>query len=561
MKLGTYFFIIIIVGISNVILANAQNNTYPDWVRMIDVNNDADVGLDLVGDLKGNIFMCGRTNRTSTRSDYFVVKYMSSGRAIGSGGDRTWDTISSSNSSSAGEARSIAFNGSSIFVTGTSKVGSYYKPITVKYDTTNLTRQWKVIYGSGNINIEGVSIKAGKINPNYIYVIGNKNYSASLGTLFIEKYDINGTHQIDATPDPDPNAADFIREVAIDPSNDDIYMISCNSANTNMWLVKVNSAINSINYYPQSGLPAISISASGYVDVAVDANYVYLYYQDATNNYVVKIFNKSLVLQTTLTEALLGSNYTSNLYVASNKNIYITTNQATWNTTNTLLIKYQYQGGTSWSKIWQATQTDASIGKKLLLVDNSENIYLASMILGSDGNFSIWKYDANSNFQYEKTFDGFMGEGYDNVKAMAASPNGSNIFITGSTTHSLTGNSDAILYKYDVGGTFPSKINTMPLLQSLKNVPSQYELSQNYPNPFNPNTSIKFVLKEVGFVTLKVYDITGKEVMSLIDSKLYEEGEHIMNLDASFLTSGVYYYRLNIDKGKFNEVKKMVLVK
>lgn len=88
--------------------------------------------------------------------------------------------------------------------------------------------------------------------------------------------------------------------------------------------------------------------------------------------------------------------------------------------------------------------------------------------------------------------------------------------------------------------------------------PNVYVLKQNYPNPFNPSTNITFALKESGFVSLKVYDILGQVVATLVNRQL-QSGNHSINFDASGLQSGTYIYRLQSDS--FTDVKKMVLLK
>jgi hypothetical protein len=85
-----------------------------------------------------------------------------------------------------------------------------------------------------------------------------------------------------------------------------------------------------------------------------------------------------------------------------------------------------------------------------------------------------------------------------------------------------------------------------------------FKLHENYPNPFNPSTSIKFSVPATGLVSLKVFDITGKEVTTLVDGNI-EQGEHEVIFNASHLASGVYFYKLISDS--FTEVKKMILVK
>jgi hypothetical protein len=88
--------------------------------------------------------------------------------------------------------------------------------------------------------------------------------------------------------------------------------------------------------------------------------------------------------------------------------------------------------------------------------------------------------------------------------------------------------------------------------------PVSYSLSQNYPNPFNPTTTINFSLAKPGFTTLKVYNLTGRYVETLV-SKEMPDGQHIINFNAANYSSGVYFYQL--DSGDYHVVKKMMLMK
>ena len=87
---------------------------------------------------------------------------------------------------------------------------------------------------------------------------------------------------------------------------------------------------------------------------------------------------------------------------------------------------------------------------------------------------------------------------------------------------------------------------------------TDYSLSQNYPNPFNPSTVIKYELPNVNHVTLKIYDILGKEVAVLID-KEQENGRYEVAFDGSKLSSGVYICQIRA--GEFVKSIKMSLVK
>jgi hypothetical protein len=89
-------------------------------------------------------------------------------------------------------------------------------------------------------------------------------------------------------------------------------------------------------------------------------------------------------------------------------------------------------------------------------------------------------------------------------------------------------------------------------------MPDGLELSQNYPNPFNPNTIIEYQLHKSGYVELKIYDMLGKEIKTLIKQH-QGAGEHSVSFDASGLASGIYFYKLKV--GEFSETKKLILQK
>ena len=88
--------------------------------------------------------------------------------------------------------------------------------------------------------------------------------------------------------------------------------------------------------------------------------------------------------------------------------------------------------------------------------------------------------------------------------------------------------------------------------------PVTFSLEQNYPNPFNPTTTIQYTVPQISKISLKVYDVLGKEISTLVNSE-QQPGFYTLQFDASKLSSGVYYYR--ISTGLFTDIKKMVLIK
>ncbi len=107
----------------------------------------------------------------------------------------------------------------------------------------------------------------------------------------------------------------------------------------------------------------------------------------------------------------------------------------------------------------------------------------------------------------------------------------------------------------NVSGASPEKIIANPTSES---VPTEYSLQQNYPNPFNPSTKISYSIKEEGLITLKVYDVLGIEVATLVNESK-PAGIYEVEFNASQLPSGMYIYKLQA--GSFTDVKKMLLTK
>ena len=105
-------------------------------------------------------------------------------------------------------------------------------------------------------------------------------------------------------------------------------------------------------------------------------------------------------------------------------------------------------------------------------------------------------------------------------------------------------------------------MNTVNVLitsvQQTNEVVQQFHLEQNYPNPFNPSTKIKFQIPSSNDVSLKVYDVLGREVRTLVNENL-QAGSYETTFDASGLASGVYFYQLHA--GEFTQTKRLLLLR
>jgi len=119
---------------------------------------------------------------------------------------------------------------------------------------------------------------------------------------------------------------------------------------------------------------------------------------------------------------------------------------------------------------------------------------------------------------------------------------------------------DTVRLRYNQCSTFGPVVNS-------SEVPAKFDLSQNYPNPFNPATTISFAVPQDAFITVKIYDISGREIVVLLNSQFYSKGYKniIFNSAPYNLSSGVYFYKLVASTSGsgniFSEVKKMILLK
>lgn len=194
--------------------------------------------------------------------------------------------------------------------------------------------------------------------------------------------------------------------------------------------------------------------------------------------------------------------------------------------------------------------------------DNPLPVELASftsVINGSDVtlNWSTSFEQNNSGFEIERSYQ--SGE-WTKIGFEAGNGTSNNVNYYSFTDRNLrTGTYNYRLKQIDHNGNFAyfnlsNEVNI--------GVPLKYDLSQNYPNPFNPSTRINFALPEDGRVSLKIYDMSGKEVMTLVN-EVKTAGYYSIDFNASSaakgLSSGVYFYRLSTDK--FTATKKMMLIK
>ena len=128
-------------------------------------------------------------------------------------------------------------------------------------------------------------------------------------------------------------------------------------------------------------------------------------------------------------------------------------------------------------------------------------------------------------------------------------------FYLDDNTGYAVGDNGTILKTTDGGGLMTSAQN----FSDGENVASEYSLEQNYPNPFNPITHLEFGISKLGFVTVKIYDVLGNEVETLLNENKIE-GSYEIEFNGEEFSSGIYFYSLFVD-GNLIDTKRMVLLK
>jgi hypothetical protein len=210
------------------------------------------------------------------------------------------------------------------------------------------------------------------------------------------------------------------------------------------------------------------------------------------------------------------------------------------------LIKTNASGDTLWTKTLGGSNSDWSQSGQQT---EDEGYIIAGNIYSLGvGDQDIWliKTDAVGDTLWTKT----LGGSGDDYGSAVQQTKGDEYIITGYTYSFGAGRSDVWLIKTT------SEINKV--IQNDDIIISDYVLTQNYPNPFNPSTTIEFALPKIERVTLKVFNVLGQQVATLLSGKL-NPGVHKYDWRANNLPSGIYYCRMQA--GQFEQVRKMILLR
>lgn len=219
--------------------------------------------------------------------------------------------------------------------------------------------------------------------------------------------------------------------------------------------------------------------------------------------------------------------------------------------------------GTTWTKINKGMENQYV---EELTIDSSGNIFAGthSGVYRSRDNGENWtKVGLDSLIVLSMAnFRGSILAGTEKKGVFLSTDGGNswtNTGIPNDAVHSLAYGRNGIAF---AGTNSGSIYRTTEAVTSVKrdkdNIPDKFSLKQNYPNPFNPSTNIRFDLTQAAPVSLKVYDLLGREVAVLVNETL-SSGSYSFSFDASNLKSGIYLYK--IQAGNYSDVKKMIVLK
>ena len=489
------------------------------WVaRYNNQNLGYDVGLALTVDNNGNVYVTGNSYGNQTRRDLVVLKYSPAGANLWT--KRIADTVNNDYMSGSDIAIDVLNN---VVVGGTgfynydtngsllwsnADVGCYRMSLDTAGNFYAIAGQ--TFYITRKISPSGVLLWE-EIYPEYQFI--DIHVPRDICTDREQNILITGRSRepigtlFDYATLKYSNAGNLIWERRYNGGNEDqSYAITCDDSNNvyvTGWNRNSSTDMRTIKYSPDGDTIWQAVYDGGGFDVGYD----------------IEVDS-------------LGNVYVGGV---TNGNHYIT-------------IKYDISGSLLWSRVQPSEQIPYS---PVLKLDKNRNVYMSfvSFRPGPYSNYAVVKYNndgvqqwigeynnngnANINYIYDMTVDS---------KPIAS------IYVTGKS-----GGSIATVKFVQT----PTEINPISNV-----IPDKIRLEQNYPNPFNPVTTISYDLPNSGFVMLKVYDMLGREIKTLVN-EMKTAGHNEAQFTAEGLASGAYFYRLSVsfEAGEFVAVRKCVVVK
>ncbi len=486
-------------------------------------------------------------NGRSNNLDFFTVQYDSSGKI-------NWMNRYDGPAHSIDIPKAITEdNDGNIYVTGESKGNSNFDYVTIKYNSYG-EEAWTPPprYDGGGIDIpQGIAVDP----DGYVYVSGSSIGSDSDYDFATIKYNEFGQFQWVKRYNDLNNGRDSVVSIAIDNSGN-IYVAGTSDSTIsfpNFLIIKYDPSGKVLwtRRYHQEG-NNWEKAAKMIIDKNNNIYITGTCFTNDTKEDIITVKYKSngaFQWMSRWDDPGSLSDAVSDIKVDKEGDVYVAGYGAGGGTGNDFVtIKYDSSGNQKWAVTYDSPQSSDDFTTGLAL-DYQKNCYVAGYSLNNNNyEYSLVKYDTIGLKLWDETYK-YTGSS-NNIPVKINVDNNGNILIGG-----YSGNSEWSVFnlsKYSQPGFIPTGI-----LESLNKV-NEYKLYQNFPNPFNPVTSIRYSIPKNSFVSIKLYDILGREIRILI-SKEEKAGSHEIKLDGSNLSSGVYFYRMSA--GNFTESKKLIILK
>jgi hypothetical protein len=498
------------------------------WVKRYNGSrNQSDGANKLLITANGNIAVTGYSSEDSTGpKDICTILYNQTG-------DMLWKRTYNGPANMDDYAVDIKTdNSGNIIIAGSSIYQSPgYGAVIIKYNQSG-NQQWIARDDvTGQYRFSTVI----KIDNNGNIYHGEKHGTFSSGIGEILKYNPGGTILWQAQTG---------RVYDIEESNDG-YIYAGGTINFKYFLNKYNSAgtllrSDTLVFGPGLGSDApCSISCDG-------NNNIYFTGTNGTHIRILK-FNPSGQI---LWQDSCDLRYNTSILSSTDGSIYIGGSKFNNLNFDYSVIKYSGTGSLIWTGIYSGSNSANDYFTDMAFSKTGQIIATGFSLQGNNygtSDFVTVKFSSSGGISWVKSYNG-TGDSLDMAHSIIADTSG-NIFIAGESIGTGTG-LDFLTIKYSE----PIGIN-----ESGTDVLRDFFLGQNYPNPFNPITIINYRLPLTSFVKIAVYDITGKEVVVLVN-EIKKAGYYETEFDGRNLPSGVYYYQLSVGN-KPPAAKKMVLIK
>lgn len=533
-------------------LASASDN--PLWIsRYNGTSNGIDEISDMAVDNLGNVYVTGRSQGGSSNYDYLTIKYNTNG-------DTLWAKRYNGPGNSIDEANDIALdNQGNVYVTGRSvDVSLNTDYATIKYNSNGDVVWLQRYNGPGNQDDNAYSLAVDEFYN--VYVTGRSvgitsgadyatvRYNSSGILQWVSRYNGIGNFTDNAYSICYYGGSLFVTGMSMNTFNSsisaDYVTIKYNLAGDSVWVKRYNGPGNN---YDEPKKMLLDNSGNVYVtglsrntSAPESADFLTIKYSNAAGDSLwVKRYNgpgNNLDEANSLAIDILGNVYVVGVSVASLTGYDFTT------------VKYDISGAEQWVARYNFAPPNGYDEATDVALDNVGNVYVTgfSAVITGTGDFVTIKYNPSGTQQWSHRYNG-PGNNSDAAWRIARDSTGF-IYVAGNSNNAGL-NVDYTTIKYD----------KTTGIESISNViPEKFDLKQNYPNPFNPVTNLEFLIANSGFTSLKIFDIKGNEVAHLVNQNL-TAGKYKITFDGSNLSSGIYYYQLNVND--FSETKKMILIK